>query len=93
VLHSQSDLERIREKVNKGEEPWKSGYEVFLKDGRASANYQVQGPFKVIGRGTYPTPLPKKEVDDDCVAAYYNALQWVVTGNKAIRRKLPHIPA
>ncbi|KAA6340753.1 hypothetical protein EZS27_011395 [termite gut metagenome] len=82
ILHAREDLERIKEKTSKQEEPWKSGYDLFLQDSRASYKYKMQGPFKIIGRGTHPTALPKKEVDDDCMAAYYNALQWTITGNK-----------
>jgi hypothetical protein len=82
ILHSQEDLDRMKEKVFKQEEPWKSGYNLFLQDSRASYNYKMQGPFAIIGRGVHPTALPKKEVDDDCMAAYYNALQWIITGNK-----------
>jgi hypothetical protein len=82
ILHSQGDLARIREKTLRQAEPWKSGYDLFLQDSRASYKYKMQGPFEIIGRGVHPTALPKKEADDDCMAAYYNALQWTITGNK-----------
>lgn len=85
ILHTNESLKRIKTMVEEGKEPWKKGYEVFKKDNRASFDYTMRGPFEYVARqGANPGDpnLHKKEFEDDCLAAYYNALQWVITGNK-----------
>ena len=71
--------------VATGKEPWKTGYEVFAKDRRASFDYRMNGPYDYVSRtGTNPGEpnLHKKEFEDDCIASYYNAVHWVITGDK-----------
>jgi hypothetical protein len=87
ILHTSGDLTRIKTMVTEGKEPWKSGYEIFKKDRRASFDYKMNGPYEYVSRtganSDNPTPsLHKKEFEDDCLAAYYNALQWNITGDK-----------
>lgn len=85
MLHTNESLTRIKSMVIQGKEPWKKGYEVFVKDNRASYDYIMRGPFEFVARqGANPGDrnLHKKEFEDDCLAAYYNAMQWVITGNK-----------
>lgn len=90
ILHNSDDLTRIRTMVVQGKEPWKSGYELFKKDQRASYNYKMNGPFEFVSRmGANPGEpnLHKKAFEDDCLAAYYNAFQWVITGDKRYAAK------
>lgn len=85
ILHTSESLNRIKTMVDQGKEPWKQGYDVFNKDKRASYEYKMRGPFEFVARqGANPGDpnLHKKEFEDDCLAAYYNALQWIITGNK-----------
>lgn len=85
ILHNAPALLRIKELVNEGRAPWKTAYDLFSKDSRASCNYKMKGPYEFVSRtGTNPgePSLHKKEFEDDCLAAYYNALQWIITGDR-----------
>ncbi len=83
ILHDDRDLERIRTKVAEKAQPWWDGYLRFAEDPRASFDYDMNGPWAEVMR-TNPVkgaPTHKKEFEDDCLAAYYNALQWNITGD------------
>ncbi len=84
LLHSQADLHRMKQKVNAGEDPWKSGFNVFKIDPASQVGYRMRGPREEIGR------LPNRnsgEFDQDANAAYQCALNWVITGDKAYADK------
>lgn len=90
ILHNKESLERIRTAVDERKEPWNSGYELFNMDPRASYNYKMNGPYDFVSRtGTNPGEpnLHKKQFEDDCLASYYNAVQWVITRNKKYAEK------
>ena len=85
ILHRAEDITRIKSMVQAGREPWKTGYDIFKTDSRAGYDYLVEGPFEFVSRtGSVPgeSNLHKKEFENDCLAAYYNAIQWVITGDK-----------
>ena len=85
ILHGADALNRIQTMVKEGREPWKSAYEIFNKDPRASFSYKMRGPYEFVARtGSNPGErnLHKKEFEDDCLAAYYNALQWIITSDQ-----------
>ena len=44
----------------------------------------MNGPYEFVSRtGSKPGDrIYKKEFEDDCLASYYNAIQWIITGNK-----------
>ncbi len=89
ILHSQEDLDRIASKVSAGEEPWASGYETFDADPRAQYDYKMNGPYEIVSRRPrFPhEKAPKVEFEDDCMAAYYNALQWNITEDERYAKK------
>lgn len=70
----------MRDNVAAGVEPWKRGFEALRSNPRASHAYRLRGPFDRVSRRPQ---LHKAEIDDDCTAAYYNALMWAVTGERA----------
>ena len=85
ILHNSESLKRIKTTVAEKRQPWKSGYELFNTDFRASCNYKMNGPYEFVSRTGSKlgeSNLHKKEFEDDCLASYYNAIQWVITGNK-----------
>ncbi|MGD7654239.1 MAG: alginate lyase family protein, partial [Verrucomicrobiales bacterium] len=84
VLHTQDDLVQIRKQVAAGREPWKSGFERLKADRHSSAVYRVQGGFREFGR---KPGVNIREAENDCNAAYQNALMWVITGELAHARK------
>src|SRR5690242_2565386 len=77
LLHSAADLERIKTKVAAGEEPWASAWRAFTNRNRwIAANYAPRA-LEIAGRGVGATGMA--EISNECTAAYYNAIAWVVT--------------
>jgi len=88
ILHTAADLERIKLKVKAGEEPWKSGFDLFRNSKFAQFDYKMRGPFDYAGRN----PIGHtKEITDDSIAAYQNAIMWAVTGEARHARKAAEI--
>ncbi|GKT84279.1 glycoside hydrolase family 92 protein [Colletotrichum tofieldiae] len=44
IWHTHDDLERIRNGVLEGKDPWASTYEAFSKDSYSQATYEMKGP-------------------------------------------------
>ena len=79
LLHSQSDLERMRAAVAKEEGPIYAGFQKLKEGEHWRADYRRQGPFPEIGRA--PT-IRIGEARNDAEAAYQNALMWAITGEQ-----------
>lgn len=78
LLHSQADLDRIALLVKNRVYPPMASFEILKKMPGASFRYEMKGPFEIIARdGKYG--YTKGPCEDDCNAAYYNALMWAVT--------------
>ena len=86
VLHSAKEMERMRQQVQKKENPAYGSY-LLLKEHKCSqADYQPEGPFAVISRdGEHRHTKSKMEADFSAV--YQNALMWMITGKEAHARK------
>lgn len=83
LLHSSSDLQRIRDMVALGKEPWKSAFEKFRAHPCSSASWEPNASAHVersllTGAGKNIGNLEK-----DVCAAYQNAMMWAITGNEA----------
>jgi hypothetical protein len=90
LLHSREDLDRMRQRVAAGEEPWKGGFAKLRADGQSKADWKLRGPFEVVTRATgADRGNPQMVVDGN--AAYQNALMWCVTGDEAHARKAVEI--
>ena len=80
ITNKISDLDRVKYMVEAQVEPWFSSYKEMISDSKASYNYNVRGnqSFTELGRddGTNYNAW-----NDDIRAAYYNAIQWYVTGD------------
>jgi len=83
LLHSGSDLLRMKEMVAQGKEPWKSAFQKFSEHPCSAASWQpnavahverslLKGAGKNIGN-----------LEKDVCAAYQNAIMWAITGNEA----------
>ncbi|HWH70699.1 MAG TPA: YHS domain-containing protein [Candidatus Sulfotelmatobacter sp.] len=86
LLHTRSDLERMRQRVAAGEEPWKSGFQMLRRDQASRADWSLRGPFEVV------TCVPgasrgESQMAWDSNAAYQNALLWCITGEDVYARK------
>ncbi|WP_330286839.1 hypothetical protein [Streptomyces sp. NBC_00576] len=82
VLHSLTDLNRMRTKVAAGASPWIEGYNVFAADFFSSSSYVVAGGRATVTRGTSPED-GNTDLWYDCNAAYQNAVMWYITGDTA----------
>ena len=82
VVHSLIDLERMRTNVLAGNYPWYIGYTNMIADSHSSSSYPMEGPMGIIWRDAVVPALPS-QFQDDCGAAYQNALLWYLTGDHA----------
>ncbi len=80
LLHSTDDLERIARLVKENTYPSMGSYELLCRNHKSSFNYKMNGPYEHIARdGRYGRT--KAPCENDCNAAYYNALMWSITGD------------
>lgn len=84
-LHLQADLNRMRDKVATNAEPWKAGYNKLAADTFSSTSYAPKGYFANVDRGT--TNANRSAFEQDCNAAYQQAIMWSITGNTTFRNK------
>ena len=90
LLHTRADLDRIRQRLAAGDEPWKSGFERLRADGPSRANWKLRGPFDAVNR-EFGGGRGNNEMIADGNAAYQNALLWALTGDEAHARKAVEI--
>ena len=90
LLHTRADLDRIRQAVAAGREPWKSGFEPLRRDFQSRADYELRGPCPVVTRERGNVETNSRLVYD-ADAAYQNALMWCITGDAAHARKAVQI--
>lgn len=90
LLHTQSDLERMRKMVAQGIEPWKNGFEKLRNHPESKADWRMRGPFAVVVRDALDSQHIA-EFDQDGNAAYQNAVMWCITGNEAHAKKAVQI--
>ncbi|KAJ3457827.1 hypothetical protein FSOLCH5_012385 [Fusarium solani] len=62
--------------VEKGEEPWISGFKALQADSYSSTDYVMQGPKAIISRGS---PSNYSTFTADTRAAYQHAILWYIT--------------
>jgi parallel beta-helix repeat protein len=87
MLQTRSDLEFMKGKVAAGEEPWKTAWSNLCSESYSSLNFQPK-PVAHVVRGPYGRPsIGDRELTESANAAYSQALQWVVTGDKVHAQK------
>ena len=86
LLHSRAALDRMKQRVAAGEEPWKNGFEKLCEHGQSRADWKLRGPFATVARGRQGS-VNFPAFDADANAAYQNALMWAITGNEAHAKK------
>jgi fibronectin type 3 domain-containing protein/regulation of enolase protein 1 (concanavalin A-like superfamily) len=84
VAHTLADLDRMKTKVAAAQQPWLSGYNALAADSHSSSSYVMRGPFATVSRNPSQN---LSQWEDDCSAAYQNALMWYITGNTAHANK------
>lgn len=88
LLHTLSDLKRMKNGVAAHQSPIYEGFEVFAASPQSQSTYVMRGPFAEIGRN--PT-VHFDEFDSDANAAYQCALMWAITGDKSYAEKSQQI--
>ena len=84
-LQTQADLNRMQTEVAAGAQPWLKGYNSLAADTFSSSTYVMNGPFTNVDRGTSNANLTQFE--NDCNAAYQQAIMWSITSNTVYRDK------
>ncbi|GGA98291.1 glycoside hydrolase family 97 N-terminal domain-containing protein [Puia dinghuensis] len=87
ALHTAADLQRIKDAVAKGLEPWKTAFTAFAADPASSAGY-IPHPVTHVERSLL-TGQGKNigNLEKDGNAAYQNALMYCITGDEAHAKK------
>lgn len=92
ILHNERSIARMKEIVATAD-PNSPAYKTYLllkADPAAQANYQMKGPYEYIARqGDYA--YTKNNFEKDFLAAYLNALMFVVTDEEAHANKVIEI--
>ena len=87
LLHSQAEIEFVKEKLSAGEEPWASAWNELRSSDSASLDYSPN-PIPNVVRGTRNNPnVGSSNMSNDAAAAYTHALQWCLTGEPAYANK------
>lgn len=83
LLHSRSDLDFITQKINTGQQPWKSAWEQLQSSEAASLSYTPK-PVAHVVRGVRNNPnIGSSDMSRDAAAAYAHALLWSLTQQEA----------
>jgi hypothetical protein len=87
MLQTQESLEFMKLKVAAGEEPWKTAWSNLCSESYSSLNFEPN-PVAHVVRGPYGRPsIGDRELTESANAAYSQAIQWVVTGDKVHAQK------
>ena len=90
LLHSRESIQRMQQLCEDQDTAAMGSYEKLLADAKSSPDYQVCGPFCIIARdGQYGRT--KGPSENDFLAAYYNALFFVMEGSQAHAQKAMEI--
>lgn len=80
ILHTQADFNRMAQKVNANEQPWKGSYDLLVASAEAQLSWNPRATATVIRGGTGDNvALLYRDVQ----AAYQHALIYKITGNTA----------
>lgn len=89
ISHKQSDLDRMKQMVNAGIDPWKTTFARLQENKYASYDYKVMGDSSRTELITTTGDYNKFKFDG--LAAYYNSLMWYITGDKRHAEKAVQI--
>lgn len=91
MLHSASELALVRARVEAQTEPWASAFKALQSSRYAALSY-AEKPYATVECGSYNRPnIGCSQMVDDGMAAYSEALLWVMTGDVAHANKASEI--
>lgn len=86
ILHTQKDIEHIRQMVKEQQEPAYSTFLALQQEPLAQSTYAIKGPYTTIARdGEYG--FTKRNAEQDFDAVYLNAVMWMITQDEAYAEK------
>jgi len=74
-LHTQADLDRMKDEVAAGAHPWIDDWNLLIKDPLAQSRYTAAS-LPNMGKS-------RQRADQDAHAAYLNAIRWYISGDTA----------
>ena len=80
ILHTQEDLDRMKDAVAAKRDPIYSGYLAMAADSRSSYDYTAHNTGQITSWGRGPSNY-QTETPNDAAAAYQNTLMWYITGD------------
>jgi hypothetical protein len=89
LLNSKQELALIRQKIEAGEDPWKSAFEQMKNTPWAAPDYKPHKPYVTISSGFLGAGSAEGGVASasaDAKAAYTQALMWAFTGEEKYAR-------
>ncbi|KAJ7912764.1 chondroitin AC/alginate lyase [Mycena leptocephala] len=88
IWHNSTNLAEIKAKSTSTNSVWKAAYAIFRDNSYTSSSYTLE-----VFRLLTPSNLTKATVhlQNDCKAAYQNALAWTITGDAAHATKAAQI--
>jgi hypothetical protein len=89
LLHTQTDLDRMAQKVATQVSPWFDDWKVLIANSHANLSWTPRPVAIVYRGGSYPQNYPN--LYNDIAAAYACALRWRVTGDTAYADKAVQI--
>ncbi|MVT08799.1 LamG-like jellyroll fold domain-containing protein [Chitinophaga tropicalis] len=76
-VHTRADLDRMKEKVAAGAYPWIDGWNLLRQEPKAQKTYVAKPSSNIGGSGI------RQQAAKDATAAYFNALEWYISGDTA----------
>ena len=90
ILHTITDLDRMRTHVPAGNEPWTANYNAMAADPRSSATYVMAGPFTYFTRDHTGDQTHLSAIIEDGRAAIQLALRWYITNETSFAFSFGH---
>jgi hypothetical protein len=90
LLFQRADLERMRERVSEGVEPYLAGWNRLRNEARASLDY-TPTPFAIVTRNSGGTGEGNTELREDATRAFFHAVRWFVAEDEAHAQKSAEI--
>lgn len=89
LLHTQTDFERMAQKIAAQASPWYDGWKVLIANSHASLSWTARPQVEIDRGGSGPQNYPL--LYGDIAAAYACALRWKVSGDTAYANKAVQI--
>ncbi|QVN21309.1 alginate lyase family protein [Burkholderia pyrrocinia] len=87
MLHTQRDFDRMRSKVEQGDQPWADGWRKLVANRHASVNWKPNLQATVYRGSDHRHAQNYPALYNDAAAAYVLALRWKISGDDAYADK------